>query len=239
MTSDVEFSKDNEDDSQSEYLEIRTDIKALEADDDSAQGAFEGYASVFNNTDLGNDVIKTGAFTKSIRKRTGSIKLLWQHQSDKPIGVFDSIKEDEKGLFVKGRLVKFGQGLEAYELLKMGALDGMSIGFRINPNKVAYDKRTRKRIIEEVDLMEISLVTFPMNPLAKVQSVKAEDVTIREWERTFRDDMGLSRSDAKIAAGAAIDVLSRKSDVVSETLAGESVSKLVEAMNSLTKTLKG
>jgi len=78
-----------------------------------------------------------------------------------------------------------------------------------------------------------------MNPLAKVQSVKAEDVTIREWERTFRDDLGLSRSDAKIAAGAAIDGLSIKTDAVSETLADESVSELVDAIQNLTKTLKG
>lgn len=225
---------------ESESLSFKTEyIKAIESDDEATQGEFEGYASVFNNTDLGNDVIEPGAFTKSIRRRKSSIKLLWQHQSDKPIGVFDSIKEDEKGLLVKGRLVKFGQGLEAYELLKMGALDGMSIGFRVNPNKVSYDKRTRKRIIKEVDLMEISLVTFPMNPLAKVQSVKAEDVTIREWERTFRDDLGLSRSDAKIAAGAAIDGLSMKNELPSETLADESVSELVDAIENLTKTLKG
>ena len=243
----IGFAKNLEEESDSEKsvdpidLDLKAAFKAIESDDESDQGVFEGYASVFNNTDLGNDVIKTGAFTKSIRRRKNSIKLLWQHQSDNPIGVFDSIKEDEKGLYVKGRLVRHGQGEVAYELLKMGALDGMSIGFRVNPNKVSYDKRTRKRVIEEVDLMEISLVTFPMNQLAKVEKVKSEGegTTIREWERLFREEIGLSRSDAKIAAGAAIDGLSRKSETVSERLGEESVSELVDAMNNLSKTLTG
>ena len=75
------------------------------------------------------------------------------------------IKEDDHGLVVKGRLaLKTQAGAEAYELLKMGALDGLSIGFRVNPKEVSYDKRGNKRIIKEVDLMEVSLVTFPMNP---------------------------------------------------------------------------
>ena len=156
-----------------EVLELQSEIKAVKGDEDEEyeKGMFEGYASVFGNTDLGNDIIQMGAFKKSLRKRgSKGVKLLYQHKSDMPIGVFDSIKEDGEGLYVKGRLALGTQaGKEAYELIKMGALDGMSIGFKANPDKVSYDKRSKKRNIGEVDLMEISLVTFPMNPLARVQ----------------------------------------------------------------------
>ena len=142
---------------------------------------------MFNNTDLGNDVIRNGAFKKSLSRRGAKgVKLLYQHKSDMPIGVFESIKEDEHGLKVKGRLaMKTQAGQEAYELMKMGALDGLSIGFRVNPKKVSYDKRTKKRIIDEVDLMEISLVTFPMNPQATVRSVKLSLIHISEPTRPY------------------------------------------------------
>jgi len=226
-----------------DILEIISDLKAYHPDDDDDEmkeyGRFEGYASVFNNTDLGNDVIKTGAFTKSLRKRgVKGVKLLYQHKTDMPIGVFEEIKEDDHGLMVKGKLaLKTQAGQEAYELLKMGALDAMSIGFRANPDEVSYDKRTNKRMIGEVDLMEISLVTFPMNPQAKVRSVKGEDVTIREWENGMRDAFSLSRSEAKVAAKAVHEVFeakntSEKLDVV------ESNAELVDALKNLTLTLK-
>ena len=181
------------------FIEIKSEIKA-ESDD----GTFEGYGSVFNNTDLGNDIIKKGAFQKSLNQRgEKGVKLLYQHKSDMPIGVFDEIKEDSHGLYVKGRLaLKTQAGKDAYELLKMGALDGLSIGFRVNPKSVSYDKRKNQRTIKEVDLMEISLVTFPMNPKATVRQVKGEEISIREWENGLRDAFNLSRSESKIAAKA-------------------------------------
>ena len=211
-----------------------------ETDSDSEDyGQFEGYASVFENIDLGNDVIKTGAFAKSIKQRTHKgIKLLYQHKSDMPIGVFDEIKEDSHGLYVKGRLaLKTQAGRDAYELLKMGALDAMSIGFRANPKEISYDKRSQKRTIGEVDLLEISLVTFPMNPEALVRSVKAQEVTIREWENGMRDAFNLSRSEAKVAAKAVYQVFDEKAD--SEMLDGiQKSTELVEAIKNLTLTLK-
>ena len=223
-----------------QYIEFKSEIKAKEdADEDNQEyGEFEGYASVFENTDLGNDVIKTGAFKKSIRKRgKKGVKLLYQHKSDMPIGVFDSIKEDETGLYVKGRLaLKSTAGRDAYELLKMGALDGMSIGFRADPQSITYDKRSKKRMIGEVDLMEISLVTFPMNPKATVMSVKGEVVSIREWENGMRDAFNLSRSEAKMAAKAVHHVFEEKSN--SERLQDmESNTELVDAIKNLTLTL--
>lgn len=232
-------SEETEDDMDSkevekESIEIKSSIKAYHDDDeeDKNYGTFEGYGSVFGNKDLGNDVIEAGAFAKSLKRRKPqNVKLLYQHKSDMPIGVFDEIKEDAHGLVVKGRLaLKTQAGAEAYELLKMGALDGLSIGFRVNPKEVSYDKRGNKRIIKEVDLMEVSLVTFPMNPQATVRSVKGEEISIREWENGMRDAFSLSRSEAKMAAKAVTDAFGQR-DVDTNV-------ELVEAIKNLTLTLK-
>ena len=216
-----------------ESIEIKSSIKAYQdEDEDKNYGTFEGYGSVFGNKDLGNDVIEAGEFAKSLKKRKPqNVKLLYQHKSDMPIGVFDEIKEDEHGLVVKGRLaLKTQAGAEAYELLKMGALDGLSIGFRVNPKEVSYDKRGNKRIIKEVDLMEVSLVTFPMNPQATVRSVKGEEISIREWENGLRDAFSLSRSEAKVAAKAVTKCFDQRE--VDES------AELVDAIKELTLTLK-
>ncbi len=231
-------SEETEDDMDSkevekESIEIKSSIKAYHDDDENKNyGTFEGYGSVFGNKDLGNDVIEAGAFAKSLKRRKPqNVKLLYQHKSDMPIGVFDEIKEDAHGLVVKGRLaLKTQAGAEAYELLKMGALDGLSIGFRVNPKEVSYDKRGNKRIIKEVDLMEVSLVTFPMNPQATVRSVKGEEISIREWENGMRDAFSLSRSEAKMAAKAVTDAFGQR-DVDTNV-------ELVEAIKNLTLTLK-
>lgn len=235
MPDDDEKEHDNVEDLKS-FIEIKTELKAWHDDEDEekATGEFEGYGSVFNNTDLGNDVIRNGAFKKSLSRRGAKgVKLLYQHKSDMPIGVFESIKEDEHGLKVKGRLaMKTQAGQEAYELMKMGALDGLSIGFRVNPKMVSYDKRTKKRIIDEVDLMEISLVTFPMNPQATVRSVKGEEITIRDWENGMRDAFNLSRSEAKQAAKAVHEVFSQRD------VEDNADRELVDAIKKLTETLK-
>jgi len=214
------------------FIEIETKLSTIEGDEEKATGEFEGYASVFDNTDLGNDVIKSGAFKKSLRKRGAKgVKLLYQHKSDMPIGVFTSVKEDEHGLKVKGQLAMNVQaGKEAYELLKMGALDGLSIGFRVNPKMVSYEKRSKKRIIEELDLMEISLVTFPMNPQATIRSVKGQEISVREWENGLRDAFSLSRSESKQAAKAVYDVFNQRD--------AEENAELVKAIKQLTLTFK-
>ena len=220
-------------------IQFKADLKMGHEDDEKDEGIFEGYGSVFNNTDLGNDIIKKGAFEKSLRiKGSKGVKMLYQHKSDMPIGVYEEIREDDKGLYVKGKLALGTQaGKEAFELMKMGALSGLSIGFRTNEKGYHYDKRTRKRIIEEVELMEVSLVTFPMNPKAQVDMVKSEDITIREWENGMRDAFNLSRSEAKVAAKAVYQVFEeRKSDEMSDSL--EEDAELVDAIKNLTQTLK-
>ena len=221
------------------FVEIAAELKMEDDNDEEDQGVFEGYGSVFDNTDLGNDVIRKGAFQKSLRRKgPKGIKLLYQHKSDMPIGVFEKITEDDKGLYVKGQLALQTQaGREAYELMKMGALSGLSIGFRTNEKGYHYDKRTKKRIIEDVELMEVSLVTFPMNPRAQVDMVKSEDITIREWENGMRDAFNLSRSEAKVAAKAVHHAFEEKrSDEMLEDLSDSA--ELVDAIRNLTKTLK-
>jgi len=214
------------------HVDIKAEIKAV-GEDDEDYGTFEGYGSIFGNTDLGNDIVAYGAFTKSLAKSgVSGVKLLYQHRSDKPIGIFESIEEDAKGLKVRGRLaMKTQAGRETYELLKMGALDGLSIGFRTSPKGLAYDPKTQARIIKEAELMEISVVTFPMNPKAKVQAVKGQELSIREWENGLRDAFLLSRSEAKMAAKAVQDAFAQRD-------ADADVQPDVDAVKQLTHKLK-
>jgi len=139
-------------------------IKAI---DDS--GIFEGHAAVFGNKDLVDDVIVPGAFKKTLSEHS-ELPILWQHDTREPIGVTLEAAEDQKGLRVKGQLnLDVARGREAYSLLKQGAIKGLSIGY--NVVKEAWQDSVRQ--IKEVRLWEWSLVTFPANPLAQVEAVKA------------------------------------------------------------------
>jgi len=213
---------------------IPFEFKAAHSEDEEEKGIFEGYGSIFGNKDLGNDIVEAGAFSKSLRKiKPNQVKLLWQHKQDQPIGVFESIKEDGDGLAVKGRLaLGTQQGREAFELMKMGALDGLSIGYKADPNKQSYDERRRRRMLKEVDLMEISLVTFPMNPKARVTAVKACDRTIRDWETFLREEGELSRSEAKVCAKALVNSLTKHRDD-GQTEISESINTLKKLMENL------
>ena len=194
-------------DSEIKKLVFESEVKS------DALGVFSGYASIFGNEDQGNDIVQKGAFTKSLTQRPApKVKMLFQHKTDEPIGVFEKIYEDQKGLYVQGRLaMKTQKGKETYELLKMGALDGMSIGFKADPQKQGYNENKRGiRTLKEVDLMEISLVTFPMNEQAMVQSVKGNLKSIRDWEKILRDAGGLSRTEAKIGAKALAESLNQR-----------------------------
>lgn len=132
-------------------------------------GFFYGYASVFDVVDLHRDSIAKGAFHKCLQKRLP--KMLWQHDITKPIGIWHEVYETEQGLFVKGQLLLDIQaGQEAYALLKSGVVDSLSIGFRLV--RARKDTKTNARVLDEVDLQEISLVTFAANQQAKVITVK-------------------------------------------------------------------
>ncbi len=165
-------------------------------------GVFEGYASLFNRQDLGRDVIMPGAFRKSIRRRgTGGIRMLFQHDPAQPIGVWQRIYEDARGLFVRGKIMtEVAKGREVLSLMRAGALDGLSIGFRAE--RGLRNKQTGIRRLREVDLWEISVVTFPMLPDARVSRVKSVDgnralPTEREFERWLTQDAGFTRSEAR------------------------------------------
>ena len=144
---------------------------ALELKSIDQQGRFAGYASVFNVVDSQRDIVLPGAFMQTVRGRAGEIKLLWQHQQDEPIGVFDRLFEDARGLYVEGRLLLGVQrAMEAHSLLKAGAISGLSIGY--SPVRYAIDAKTGVRRLSQVELWEVSLVTFPANEAANVTVVK-------------------------------------------------------------------
>jgi HK97 family phage prohead protease len=138
-----------------------------------ADGVFEGYASLFRVADLGKDVVEPGAFRDSLARRgAAGVKLLWQHDPAEPIGRWLDLREDGRGLRVLGRLsLAVGRAREIHALMHDGAVDGLSIGFRTE--RARTEPRTGLRRLEKVDLWEISLVTFPMLPQARVGRVKA------------------------------------------------------------------
>ncbi|WP_246252350.1 HK97 family phage prohead protease [Parasulfitobacter algicola] len=150
----------------------------------------EGYASLFGKCDQGGDVVEAGAYARSLaamKAKAGTVKMLWQHDPTQPIGVWDEVREDAKGLYVKGRiLTDVAKGREAAALIEAGAIDGLSIGYRTVMS--AKDNKGR-RLLSELELWEVSLVTFPMLPDARVGSKgdSPEDTTLRELAAAFED----------------------------------------------------
>lgn len=172
------------------------ELKSFELKDvEVEERTFTGYAAAYGNEDSDGDIIQMGAFAESLmndfpRKK---IKILWQHKSSEPIGLPVEMREDERGLFVKGKISKTDRGDEAMELLRDGVIDSMSVGFMIPKDGYEYND-DGKRLINKGRLMEFSLVTFPANEQAVVQSVK--EVNEREIERVLRE-AGVSRTIAK------------------------------------------
>jgi HK97 family phage prohead protease len=133
----------------------------------SVDGLIEGYASLFGRVDGGGDEVAPGAFATSLAKRGGPIKMLWQHDPNQPIGVWDDVREDGLGLRVGGRIVtEVRAGAEALALMRAGAVDGLSIGYRTV--RSARTKEGGRRLLE-IELWEISLVTFPMLEAARAR----------------------------------------------------------------------
>lgn len=191
-------------------------VKAVEAD-----GTFHGYGSVFGVRDTYDEIVAPGAFADSLNahKAAGTMPaMLWQHRSSEPIGVYTSMVEDAIGLKLEGRLaMKTVRGAETHELLKMGALSGLSIGFV--PREDTYDKVTGIRTLKKVDLWEVSPVTFPANDSARVQGVKTIEVLqdLKSAEQYLRDS-GLSRREA-VAFIASVKRLSQSESVDDEMTA--------------------
>ncbi len=145
------------------------EVKSLAMD-----GTFAGYASVFGVVDSQRDVVHPGAFKASLKSRLQPVQLLWQHQWQSPIGVIESLFEDARGLYIKGRLLmEVAQAREAYALLKAGVIRGLSIGYSVKRAKRNIDTGVRELL--DVELWEVSLVTMPANEAAQVTVVKSCD----------------------------------------------------------------
>ena len=164
---------------------MKTKDFALHVKDVSEEGTFEGYGSIFNNVDSYGEKVAPGAFGESLARhqREGTKPLmLWQHNSDEPIGVWENLAEDGKGLKGTGRFVlETARGREAHALLKAGAIRGLSIGYR----ELEAEPDGNNRILKKLDLMEISVVSFPANRRANVTAVKSE--RMEEFARRLRD----------------------------------------------------
>jgi len=150
----------------------------------ATDGTFTGYASLFDTPDMGNDIIAPGAFAESLARRgPRGVKLLFQHDPAQPIGVWKTLREDARGLYAEGQLsVDNSKARDILALLRSGALDGLSIGFRAtSANRISKGGLRR---LTKIDLWEISVVTFPMLPGARVTSVKAQPRTATSSAQT-------------------------------------------------------
>ena len=181
----------------------RVELPLEELDQD---GGFSGYASLFGTVDLSNDRVERGAFARSLAERgAGGIRMLYQHDPNEPIGAWTEIREDERGLFVRGRLAQgVKRAREVLDLMRSGALDGLSIGFRTV--KARKEASGGVRRILEADLWEISVVTFPMLPGARVAQVKHAGAGLEQRRR----DAALTRRLAQTIRTAARTINERK-----------------------------
>ena len=185
-------------------VEVPFEVKAV---DDA--GNFEGYASVFNNIDLGDDVILPGAFTRVKTTRAGRLKLALFHDLTRLVGSAE-YNQDQHGLYLKGRInLNVSYARDAYELMKEGTLDSMSIGFNTLDDAIEQREGRRVRIISQAELWEASIVPFGMNPEAQVMSVKSD---IRLFESALRERMGLSQKEAAAVASLGYPAIHRDGD---------------------------
>lgn len=171
---------------------------AFELKEVTEAGDFTGYGAIFGNVDLGGDLIEKGAFSASIAELKASgraLPALWSHWVDEPIGVYKEFSEDDRGLLLKGTLaLDVQRASEVRSLAKMGAVTGMSIGYEIKDGGSYYDNQG-VRHLTNLDLWEVSLVTFPMNPKAQISAVKGIPMTERQFEKLLRD-AGFSKGQA-------------------------------------------
>lgn len=217
---------------------LETKFAALEIKAEGESDDFltiTGYGAVFGNRDSYGDIIQPGAFKECIASGR-RVKMLWQHDASQVIGVWDEMREDDNGLYMKGRISKrAAKGAEVAELVKMGAIEGLSIGYRTQEYEMDMDEQSRK--LTKLDLWETSVVTFPANELANIYAMKSEDITERQIERAFKD-MGYSNRMAKAMASGAwkgrADVL-RDADATAPEMDQRDVDEL-KAL--LTETLK-
>lgn len=200
-------------------LLIPLDIKAI-GDDSSNVGEFEGYGAVFGNIDLGGDIIERGAFQSSLddwNSKGMMPQMLWYHDNEEIIGDWIEMVEDDYGLRVKGRLwikgdLSVKEAVKAYNVLRGTSVKGLSIGYRVRDYDVQEQMDgSSVRILKEIDLMEVSIAPWSMNPKAMVTGVKdvnGELKSKREVEKVLRD-AGLSRRESKAFIAGGYEALCR------------------------------
>ncbi len=217
------------------HLWVDCSFELKEVDD---EGQIIGLGAVFGNVDLGFDKIMPGAFTDSLKKIRGGIPMLWQHFPDKVIGLWDLLAEVKRGLAVQGNInLDTQQGREARSLAKQGAIKGLSIGYV--PRDFHFEDDVR--VLERVDLMEVSLATFPMNTRARIVGVKND--TPRTLERRIREELGLSKRVSKSAA-AYIRTLVPDGDMLDDIdtdgdpFATTEISQAARKLKDITRSLK-
>lgn len=182
----------------------------------SDNGEFSGYGAVFGNIDSHGEVVVAGAFQKSLAAWHGKGSLppiLWQHDKGQPLGPHTEMREDAKGLYLEGRLLKDSvpKAAEAYSLIKEKVITGLSIGFRVVVDE--WNRDSGVNYLKELDLWEVSLVTFPANDQAGVTGVKADQIkSIRDYEAALRDEFGFSHAQAKALASAGYKALHKQND---------------------------
>ena len=190
-----------------EPLETKfTTLEIKSEDEDDEYLTISGYGSVFNNVDGGGDMVMPGAFKECVAKGRKP-KMLWQHDPNQPIGAWDEMREDANGLFIRGRVSKkIGKGAEIASLIKMGGIEGLSIGYRTQEYEMDMDAGVRK--LTKLDLWETSVVTFPMNELAGIYAMKsADDMSEAEIKRHIEralKSIKISSTEAKAMASAAM-----------------------------------
>ncbi|MEG3153008.1 HK97 family phage prohead protease [Sphingomonas sp. ZT3P38] len=183
-------------------------------------GTFNGYGSVWDVVDSYQEIVARGAFTDSLKEigaKGRPVPILWQHRSAEPIGAWSNLKEDDHGLWGDGELLitDVAQARESHALMKKRIVTGLSIGYWVRES--SYDEKTGIRTLTKLDLVEISLVTFPANDDARVEAVKfklahGELPTEREMEKYLRE-VGFSKSRAAgVVAHGLTEVRRRESD---------------------------
>lgn len=211
------------------YINVPTEFKAA-----GDTGSFSGYASIFGNIDLGGDVIERGAFKEIVTNDEGRVVTLWQHKSDRPVGTA-LVKQDDVGLQFDGSLVmEDPQARTALAHMKAKSVRGMSIGFDIRPGG-AEVLASGVRMLRDLKLWEISIVTWGMNPLAGVLSAKEriKQITdIRAFEDFLREEGGFSNAQAKLLASGGWRKLQQAREELGEE--EKAAANLVQYLDSLT-----
>jgi HK97 family phage prohead protease len=211
------------------------DVKAVDE-----EGHFSGYASVYNVIDAYNERVAPGAFANSLRKWSTRGRLppvLWQHRSAEPIGPFTKMVEDEKGLYVEGQLLvgEVQRATEARALMRSKTIDGMSIGF--NSIVEEWNKEEMSLTLKELDLWEVSIVTFPANSESLISEVKnmfsdGRVPSLKDIEEVLRD-AGFSRTQAKALVGHGYEGLLRDVEGQKTTTADGVLSELGLQLRSI------